>query len=217
MAIINSDGSLYGKHGNSVYYTRKGKKVVRSYVAHNPSSTPKQLKQRARFRAVSSFLKPFKKLINLGYQGQIGHDFPMNEAISYHLRQVLEDITPVSSDEPLFVLHPEQVRLSRGTIQSPEILTCSRVSNKISLTWISELGERTNRWNDIVALVAFIPGTLIFANYHVGEREAGNGSATLPLEMTEPAHTWVFFWNGQKSPTPGKENVSDSVYLGKIL
>jgi len=214
MATINPDGSYHGKHGNSVYYIRKGKKTVRTYVPKNPSSSPKQLIQRAKLRAVSSFLKPFKKVIGLGYQGPEDYSTPMNEAISWHIKLELLNITPPGSEEPVYELQPDEVKLSRGNIEPPHLLSIARINNQLTLTWDNELGPVTNRANDNLALTAYTPGTPVFANYHVGTRDSGNGSATLPLEFTEPAYLWIFYWNGQKNTEPGKDNVSGSVYLG---
>lgn len=216
MATINNDGSFNGKHGNSVYYTRKGKKIVRTYVPHKPSFQPKQLIQRAKLRAVSSFLKPFKKVIGLGYQGPEGYSTPMNEAISWHIKLELLNVTPPDSEEPVYELQPEEVKLSRGNIEPPHLLSISRINNQLTLTWDNALGPVPNRANDNLALTAYTPGTPVFANYHVGTRESGNGSATMPLEFTEAAHLWIFYWNGQKNNEPGRENVSDSVYLGVV-
>ena len=122
MATINSDGSLNGKHGNSVYYKRKGKTIVRTYVPHKESNTPNQLKQQARFKGVSAFLKQFKKVINVGYQGSAETDTPMNEAISWHLKNATTQISQPPDKEPVFTVLPEKLRLSRGSIEPPDMI-----------------------------------------------------------------------------------------------
>lgn len=213
MASINSDGSLHGKHGNSVYYKRKGKTIVRAYVPHKESKTLKQLNQRAKLKAASAWLKQFKKIINLGYQGPAEAVTPMNEAISWHVLNALLEITPSDSPEPVFKVDTEKAMLSRGTIEPPDIYTCIRTAQTLSLTWNNALGDVPNRLYDNLVLVAYIPGKRVYVDYFVGDRQTGEGTTILPDELDTEVYVWVFYLNGQKSVVAGKENVSDSVYL----
>lgn len=216
MAKINADGSFSGKFGNNVYYTRNGVTMVRTYNPTNPSRTPLQLRQRARFRAVNSFLKPFKKVINIGFQGCKISLSPMNEAVSQNLKDAFIETTPMGCEEPVFEPVIEKIVLSRGFINPPKILSCLRTGNTLSLTWASQLGDYKNRWYDNIMLVAYIAGKPVFIDYNVGDRETGTGTSTLPTELAGRAHVWVFYNNPRKTTSENKQFVSPSVYLGII-
>lgn len=216
MATINSDGSLNGKHGNSVYYKRNGKNIVRAYVPHKKSNTTNQLKQQAKLRSVMECLKKFRKVINLGYQGASEPLTPMNEAISWHLLHATTEITQPLGNVPIFNILPEKLKLSRGNIEPPDIISITRTNNSITLVWKNALGEVPNRLYDNMVLTAYLPSDKVYFDVHVGERKTGTGIAILPNELSAQVHLWVFYLNVQKKVIPSKENVSDSVYLGVI-
>lgn len=214
MAKVNSDGSFSGKFGNNVYYTRNGVSMVRAYNPTNSSRTPLQVKQRARFKAANTFLKPFKKVINIGYQGCKPGLSPMNEAVSRNVNYAFIETTPPDCEEPVFEPVIEKIVLSRGLINFPIILSCTRSGNMLSLTWADQLGDYSNRWYDNMLLVAYIPGKPVFIDYSLGDRETGSGSSTLPAELSGQVHVWVFYNNPRKTTRENKQFVSDSVYLG---
>jgi hypothetical protein len=213
MATIKN-GLLSGKLGNKVYYIRNGKSYVRIYVRGTPSNTYQQLLQRAKFGTTTRFLAKFRPVIKKGFQGSdfIGHEF--TEAMQYHLTNALNQIPQPEGKIPRFEIDINKVLLSRGTIVKPEVLNCSREGRQITLTWNNNLGEITNRYHDVIVMVAYAEGLKPVANFNVGTRQEGAGIMTLPPEFLKPVHLWVFYHNAQRSNEPSKEYVSDSVYLG---
>lgn len=214
MAKVLKNGLLSGRVGNLVYFVMNGKQYVRAWVKPANPKTPPQLRHRARVRACSQFLGPFKSVLMIGYQGASLELEEYNEAAKYLMAYALEETTPPEPGEYLFKVIPERVKLSRGHIEKPEILSIERTGQELKLTWNPELGPVTNRNTDALAVVAYVPGRRPFTEYHTGTRLTGFGTLTLPNEYTEPTHLWAFFWNGQRSVEPDKKNVSDSVYLG---
>ncbi len=216
MARVNPDGTLSGRTGNIVYYTRNGKTFTKEYKKPKDPRTPKQLNQRARLSAASAFLSDFRKIIDIGFQAPETKTTGYQEALEYHMENALQDITPEGSEEPLFGVIMEQVKLSRGFIDPPQIDACVREGNQLTLNWDPTLGGTNNRLFDSLAIVAYHPGEGTHIDYHVGRRDQSTGTTTLPNNFKQPVHLWALYLNQEKSQVKGKENVSGSVYLGEF-
>lgn len=216
MAKVLKNGLLSGRVGNLVYFVINGKQYVRAWVKPSNPRTPLQKRHRAKMMTCGKFFGPLKSVILIGYQGTTGDLEEYNESTKYHLATALEETTPPDSEDYSFRVIPEKVKLSRGDIQKPEIFSCTRTGNELTLTWNSELGRVSNRLTDTIALVACIPGKSVFTDFHVGTRKEGTGTLILPKEFKVPALIWVFYWNGQKGAEPDRRNVSDSVYIGVL-
>ena len=78
-------GNLRGKIGNHVYYAYRGKTVARTVGKITKPPTVKQLTCRQRLKVLSTFFKPMKAFINLGFAQAIkGTDMSAyNAAIQY--------------------------------------------------------------------------------------------------------------------------------------
>lgn len=216
MALITNNGLYSGRLGNLIYYIIDGKQYVRTFVVPNNPRTPRQQQHRCKIKTCGEYLRNFKKVIHIGYQGTPGRYQEYNEATQYHLMYAMEETTPENSEEFSFRVVPEKVRLSRGDIKQPEIYSCVRTGHTINLTWNPVLGTYSNRLTDAMAVVAYIPGKKVATNFLTGTRSDGSGIMLLPPDYTEPAMLWAFFWNGQRSAEPDRRNVSDSVYLGEV-
>lgn len=216
MAKVLKNGLLSGRVGNLVYFVINGRQYVRAWVKPANPRTPSQLRHRAKMKACAQFLSQFKSVLMIGYQGASPEVEAYNEAAKYHMAYALEEATSPVPDEYLFRVVPERVKLSRGYIEQPQILSIERTGQEIELAWNPELGPVTNRNTDALAVVAYAPGKRPFTEFHTGTRITGFGILSLPIEFTEPAQLWAFFWNGQRSVEPDRKNVSDSVFLGMV-
>ncbi|MGE5446772.1 MAG: DUF6266 family protein, partial [Bacteroidales bacterium] len=179
MAIIKN-GLISGKLGNKVYYVKDGKSYVRIYVKSKDSNTYKQQLQRAKFGTTTKFLKNFRSPIKIGFQGSKYIDHEFAEAMQYHFNNALIEIPQSEGVCPKFEIDINKVILSRGNIVKPEILNCSREGHQIKLTWDNQLGEITNRYHDVIVMVAYMPGIKAVANFNIGTREEGEGVMNLP-------------------------------------
>lgn len=208
--VIN--GLLSGKVGNLIYFIIEGKQFVRAYVKPDNPGTPGQRRQRARIKTCSKFMSQMKNAVMIGYQGRKTDAFC--EAMKYNMANALEETTPPETTDFSFKPVPEKVMLSQGNINYPLILSCIREGDIISITWDDDLGQYPNRYTDVMAMAAWVPGLKAHIQLNTGMREAGAGQITLPLGFTGEVHLWCFYWNGEKGLRGNKNNVSNSVYLG---
>ncbi len=220
MARVSKDGSFSGRLGDLVYYKKNGKNFVRKFTQPNDPETPEQMVQRAKLSAVNQFLTYFKDVVRIGFQTGSSGNKPYYEALKYHMQTEFRDITPPDQDPGdkirVFEIVVENAKLARGHLSPPEVLSCIRTSDTISLRWDIGLGEPPNRHTDLIAMVAWLPGKKAATQFNTGARSAGSGQMKLPVGFTPQVHLWVFYWNGEKGSKVGEENVSESVYLGVI-
>lgn len=215
MARFYSDFPLSGRHGNVVYFTRNGKTFMKEYKKPKDPKTTKQLSSRARLRAAVNFLKQFKEVIRRGYQAPLNYTLPFMEAQRFVIDSCLIPVDPpTDGNEFQFEIDIPTFKLSRGKITPPEITSIDRNGNELILTWNKSLGPPPNRLYDSMNVVAYLPGKKAVWLSDLGTRQSGEVKSTLPLEIGQPAHFWVFFSNEHKSVKPNQENTSYSVYLG---
>ncbi len=214
MARINPDGTYSGRVGNVVYFSRGGKTFMKAYKKPAESNRPAQLIQRAKLTAASSFLGDFRKIIDLGYQGNDTHSSGYQEALEYHMKNTMRNITPEGAAKPKFEVDPELAKISKS--QQPLSETCERIGNTVTISWDPTIGAEVNRHFDSLVLVSWQPGKRAAVDYHVGRRDEGTGTTVLSHDLNAPVHLWAFFMNQQKSNQKTKENVSESVYLGEF-
>ncbi len=213
MAKVSKNGMFSGRVGNLVYYVINGIQYVRAYTKPKNPNTKAQQRHRSKIKACGNFLGNFKKAILIGYQNE-GPGIAFGQATKYHLANALRETTPAGTQDFSFDLIPEKLKLSCGHISPPDILTCIRAVDTISMTWNEKLGQVPNRQTDIVATAAWVPGERAIVQLHTGSRSGGSGHIKLPPAFTGQVHVWAFYWNGEKSIKPSEDNVSDSVYVG---
>lgn len=189
---------------------------MKEYKKPTDPRKPGQLIQRARVSAASAFLSGFRKIIDIGYQGSETYTMGYMEALDYHIKNALRDVTPEGAEKPVFMAIPEKVILSRGLIEAPKIDVCERVGDKISLSWDPTLGPQTNRLYDSMVIVSWQSGENACVDYHAGCRDDGSGTTILPTEFTGKVHLWAFYMNQEKNRLKTKANISDSIYLGEF-
>lgn len=216
MAKVDGFGHISGKLGDQVYYYHKGKTYVRKFTKAKDANTPKQQVQRARMRAVNTFLPSFRDVLRIGYQTSNDKMTPYGEAVQFHLNNALQQVPTQEGETPLFEIIMDKVQLSRGNIAKPIIYSCTRTGQEIDLTWNDALGDVYNRYFDVLMTVAYIPGKKIVYEYNTGTRQSGTGKMTLPADYTEPVYLWVLYHNNEKGTRPNKDHISGSVYLGEL-
>lgn len=214
MAKVLPNGLFSGRVGNLIYYVVDGVQYAKIYKSPTDPKTKKQLRHRAMIRDNGKFFKQFKEVIDIGYQSAGTPLKIFNAVAKYHMEVAMEETTPSDSSEYSFRVIPEKVKLADGIINEPEILKCQRNGQEIDLKWNPALGNMPNRFTDALAVVAYTEGETVHADFHAGIRKQGTSKVVLPSKYANPVHLWVFFWNGEKSPKPGKDKVSGSVYLG---
>lgn len=215
MARVLKDGSLSGRVGNLIYYQVNGVTFARTYSKGTNPNTPKQQIQRAKMKLVQQFLKQFRQVLLIGYQDSASVMRPYNEAVSYHFKHAMVPVSP-EAENPDFRIDLQLVKFTRGFILTPQIYTCDRNINEITLTWNPKLLSDYNRHSDKLALIAYTPGMPPVIDFNIGLRMSGSGKLILPGEYTAPVHLWAFYHNSHGNARVGKEGVSDCCYLGQI-
>ncbi|GEM_PF-1377869 len=216
MARVNKDGTISGRAGNVVYFTRGGVTYMKEYKKPHDPKRPMQLIQRAKVSAASAFLAGFRKILDTGYQGSETHKTGYMEALNYTVKNAMQDVTPEGSVKPVFEVAPEKLVVARGLITAPQIDVCQRIGDEINLNWDPKISGLINRHYDSLVLVMWQPGESAYADFVVGRRDQGAGRAKVDSKFDGPVHLWAFYVNQQKNQIKSKENVSDSVYLGEF-
>jgi len=216
MAKVLKNGLLSGRVGNLVYFVINGKQYVRTWAKPSDPGTPAQRRQRAKMRTCAKFFSPLKNVIRIGYQGGSKDLEQFNECTRYHMENAMEDVTESGSTDFTFRVIPQKVKLSRGHIPWPEVISCERTGRELSLTWDPDLGIQSNQRNDSLVVVGYIPGKKPFVDFHSGTRAAGAATVILPNDFSSPAYVWGFYLSVSRSSRGDKWNVSDSVYLGNL-
>ncbi len=214
MARVNPDGTYSGRVGNIVYFTRNGKTFMKEYKIPRDPKLPKQMSQRALMSTASVFLSGFRKIINKSFQGSETHNSGYGEALQYNMANAFREVTLPDDEKPRFEVIIDKIKISRGLISPPVIDACERTGNKIVLNWDPTLGDLPNLPYDSMVIVAYDPDKGTFVDYHTGRRDQATGSTTLTDKFKGPVHLWAFYLNQEKNQVKGKENVSDSIYLG---
>lgn len=136
MAIIKSNGEISGKIGPvSVYQTKHGTQVVRSYSKPNDPKTPKQLAHRQKFSLVSKGLSPLCKIIQRGFKGDVR---AYRKVLSIAYREA------ITGEYPNFKLDYSKIKIAEGDVPLPanikvEVDEDSRADSQVvCFTWDSD-------------------------------------------------------------------------------
>lgn len=211
MAIQEADG-IHNSLGSVVYYTRKGKKIMRLKSAtFTDAQTPNQLKHRQKMRLAGQFTSSCKRFLTIGFQdAPDSMDNPSNEARSY----IIKNCFDTTGDQP--ILDYSKVPISRGYIQRPEIISTSVEGQKLVFNWrVPYKGEEVNTDDRVMVMVYSDYGIGNKAHFFFDVATRGDGTATIQFPFsTEPIHAWVFFHNPNAATGESKKKISDSVYLG---
>ncbi|MEJ2883303.1 DUF6266 family protein [Pedobacter sp. GR22-6] len=210
MATYNNgiNGPLKGKIGNVVAVNWRGVNHFRSLPeASAKPPTQKQLEHWKVFGMVSSWLKPLKDLIWIGFQTVTSGKTPMNEAISFVFREALKsEGTEREINFPMVVF-------SRGELFSSYIREFSKLdSGLIRITWQNGFSSAFHQENDRAIFIFYNVTKGKFATYkEVADR--GDQEALLQLPggfAHDELHGYLFYMS-----MDGKA-VSTTQYLGNL-
>lgn len=194
-------GSVIGSHWRGVDYM----KSLSGGVAKPP--TYGQLNQRRIFAEVSSWLKPIKELIWIGYQAFGDKKTPMNEAISFNLKNAV--ITGATSSQLDF---PRAI-FSRGELLISlirEILALA--SGVVVVKWEDAPSSALCNDTDLATFIVYNPAKEQFITFQdVVARAEKEVSLQMPNEFAGDAvHCYMHYVNEVSNA------VSTSVYVGVV-
>ena len=201
-------GAFSGKVGTVVGATWNGIHYMRSLPTNRQDpKTEKQLAQRERFRLMTSFLRKFRPVVNIGFKHGAGNMAATNRAMSYNIKNA------ISGDYPDFEIQFENLVFSRGDLTGGHnVIAESNAPGELTLTWTDNSGDGSAVAEDSVTVVLYSEERdTVFYRIHGAVRQDGSLSLMLPESFQgDTVETYLFF-AGQ-----GEEVTSDSEYLGSI-
>jgi len=203
-------GVFSGKIGTVVGSSWRGIKYMRSLAAKrgNANASEKQLEQQARFALITTFLKPVKPLLEIGFKNYAIGKTGYNSAHSYNLKNALSGVTPNLEIDYSMVI------ISRGDLPAvKEVAATSVTAGKLNLAWLDNTGKGKAKASDQLILAVFCPA-LADAVYSIGEatRDLEALDYDLPEEFSGETVEVYLGWISQD----GKE-VAGSKYTGSVL
>lgn len=195
-------GSVIGSHWRGVDYM----KSLPGNVAKPP--TDGQLNQRRIFAEVSSWLKPIKELIWVGYQAFDDKKTPMNEAISFNLKNAL--IADGSNSQIDF---PKAI-FSRGELLISLIRSILTIARSILVVkWENAPSSALCNDTDLATFIVYNQAKEQFITFqNVVARAAKEVSLQMPKDFAGDAvHCYMHYVNAYSNA------VSTSVYVGVVV
>lgn len=195
-------GNIRGKVGPVVGSTWNGVNYVRTLAdSYQDPQTARQLRQRARFKAVIRFLTPLAAFVRLGYRQHGPRQSAYSAATSYLLRQALrEEGGRVEVDY-------DRALVSRGCLAAAEGAQAELTGRGLTFTWADNSRLLNAAGDDVAMVLAYHPARAE-AVYDTEAACRADGTATLPLPAGwagEPPVVYLCFRQAQG------EEVSNSV------
>lgn len=201
-------GAFSGKVGTVVGATWNGIHYMRSLPTNRKDpKTEKQLAQRQRFRLMTSFLRKFRPVVNIGFKHGAGNMAAVNRAMSYNVKNA------ISGEYPDFEILYENLVFSRGDLMgSHNALAESNSPGEVSLAWTDNSEDGSAKAEDTLTVVLYsIERDSVFYRLHAAERQDGSLNLSLPDSFQgDTVEVYLFFAD------QGEEAISDSEHLGQI-
>ena len=197
-------GGFHGKVGTVVGGSWKGITYIRGMAQSikNPK-TEGQMKQREKMRNVSAFLQVMQPVINVGYKNQSAKQSPYSAAMSYILKNAMNDTE----------INYSRVLLSRGTLPNVGNLAATSDDSAASISWSYTEGQIGASASDNICAVAY--------NKDKGQMICDSSTATRSeesLDLNYPSG-----WEaGDKvelylfTITADRKNLSDSAFIAEV-
>ena len=202
-------GQFSGKIGNVVGATRYGEDYIRSVPelrVDKPSE--KQIRQRNIMAMISSWLKPIKFIIAIGFKVFTGSKTPINQVFSLIFKEALIiNGNEISIDYKYVVLSKGELLVSFVF----EILAL--IDSILQIKWQNFNASIYNKADDKATFVVYNPAKEKFVSFvGVADREAEQADLKLPAEFVgDTVHCWMQYVDAIG------DKVSTSTYLGEVI
>lgn len=168
-------------------------------------ATQLQINQRIKFGLVTSFLSSLSDLIEVGYDPNVGSASPMNQAVSYHLREAVIGVAPD------FSIDFTKVRFSNGKVILPIVYAVEAVvGGLVKFSWTDDgIDNKHKDGADMINLLVYNPELDRFITMmKAAPRSAKEFSMQLSPDMVgTEVHCYFNF-------SSAKKKNSKSVYVG---
>lgn len=201
-------GPFSGKVGNVVGATSNGVHYMRVIPANvRDPKTDKQLAQRQRFGLMTSTLKKFRPVVNIGFRKKTGNTSPANRALSYNLKNAITGEYPDQEiDYTAFLV-------ARGDLTKAVALSAvSENPGEITFSWTDNSGEGSAKADDAFTVACYDPdeGNILY-RIEAAVREDETVSINMPQSFQgQLVQVYAFF------ASEAGDDVTDSHYAGGI-
>ncbi|SMC59199.1 DUF6266 family protein [Pedobacter africanus] len=203
------NGTFKGKLGNVVGASSRGIDYMRSLPTPTlKAPSEKQLNQRALLSMVSSWLKPLKALIWIGYQIFNGEKTPMNQAVAFHLKEAV-----TGNSAATYAIDFARAVFSRGELLISLIKQVLALADGIlSIEWENPSASVFCKDDDRATVVVYNPAKQEFVTFQdIALRAEQKVDLQLPENFSgDVVHTWMHYVNA------AGDAVSTTQYLGEI-
>ncbi|MDF2158026.1 hypothetical protein [Algoriphagus sp. CAU 1675] len=204
--------SPQGKSGGFTFYQLNGQTIMRRLPAShrnktNPTSL--QLLYRQRFKEINAFLKPFKEVLNFGFQNQC----TQSKRGTHCAYQELVQRGYTFGQEPR--IDPSYLKISAGSLLGPEEVKATKENQLIRLTWRdpSKQGSSFHPAQVLVFLLHLPSGSFYWFP------EAGKShhlELSVEVKETDQDKVWSVYLAFYRKVNPKKIDFSDSVFVQNI-
>lgn len=212
MAIYKNgiNGAFSGKIGNTIGSSWRGIEYMKS-LHHTGSKafSEKQKNQHFLLGMISSWLKPLKHIIEIGYQVFSSGKTPMNGCVSYHMKNAVTGNSPIE-----YLINFSKVIFSRGELLIPLIKeVLGLIDAVLHIKWENASASIFNNDDDKATIIVYNQEKKTFVSFEdVAQRGDKGVRLQLPSDYTgETVHCWQHFVNAQGNA------VSTTVYLGALV
>lgn len=201
-----------GKVGGFTFYQMDGKTIMRRLPTshrNKTNPTPLQLLYRKRFKEVHAFLKPYKEVLNFGFQNQCTKSKKGIHCAYQHLVQKGYNF----GDDPS--IDPAYLKISSGPLLGPEGVEVSKEINSIWLKW-QDQSEKGSSFRPIKLMVFLLNPE---SGKYYWFRDAGfSDRKELNVQINEfdQDRSWYVYLSFYRATNQEKYLFSDSVFAGII-
>lgn len=200
-------GKFRGKIGPVVGVSSGGNFYMRSLPRKRTKAGPKELVNRAKFKAVLEHLEPLKDLIKAGFKGHYTKTGGYRAAFAYNRKHAI-----VADDNGVYI-DPELFRFSGGELPGAVDQTVNLANDSLEINWDISEGDKGRRSDQMMVLLYDTANSKTLTNIFDGPfRAAGTHSITIPALMQgSEAELYIAFVAADRSAQ------SDSQYLGRFV
>ena len=200
-------GKFRGKIGTVVGVSNGRDFYMRSLPRKRTKTSPKELTNRAKFKAVIDHLDPLKELVKAGFKGHYTKTGGYRAALSYNRKHAI-----VADDNGVY-MDPALFRFSGGVLPGALDQTVSLTNDLLEINWNTSGADQGSTSDQMMLLLYNTADSKTLTNVFDGPfRSAGNHSVTIPARMQGgEAELYIAFVAADRSAQ------SDSQYLGRFV
>lgn len=200
-------GKFRGKIGPVVGVSNGGNFYMRSLPRKRTKTGPRELSNRAKFKAVIDHLEPLKDLVKAGFKGHYTKTGGHRAAFAYNRKHA------IAADDNGVYIDPALFRFSGGELPGAVDQTVSLSNNVLEINWNPTGVAEGNPSDQMMILLYDTASSKTLKNIFDGPyRGAGSHSVAIPAPMQGgEAELYIAFVAADRSAQ------SDSQYLGRFV